>query len=117
MIIYTTIAALWKATKKQQILKEHVASAPIPRPSRKCPGCCEARADKLVVQSTPNQDTPAMDASTVPLLGIDVWEHAYYLKHQSRRADYIKDWWHVVSWPEVARRYEAARAATGKAEL
>mmetsp|Transcript_5950 Transcript_5950/g.19599 ORF Transcript_5950/g.19599 Transcript_5950/m.19599 type:complete len:238 (+) Transcript_5950:33-746(+) len=77
----------------------------------------DRRSDKLVVQSTPNQDTPAMDASTVPLLGIDVWEHAYYLKHQSRRADYIKDWWHVVSWPEVARRYEAARAATGKAEL
>ena len=47
----------------------------------------DRRSDKLVVQSTPNQDTPAMDASTVPLLGIDVWEHAYYLKHQSRRKD------------------------------
>src|SRR6266511_101799 len=61
----------------------------------------------LAVVSTPNQDSPLMDGDT-PLLGIDVWEHAYYLKYQNRRPDYLGAWWNVVNWPEVARRYEAA---------
>ena len=61
----------------------------------------------LAVVSTPNQDSPIMDGDT-PLLGIDVWEHAYYLKYQNRRPDYLGAWWNVVNWPEVARRYEAA---------
>ena len=60
----------------------------------------------LAVVSTPNQDTPLM-TSDVPLLGIDVWEHAYYLNYQNRRPDYLKAWWDVVNWDEVARRYEA----------
>ena len=60
----------------------------------------------LAVVSTPNQDTPLMDGD-VPLLGIDVWEHAYYLKYQNRRPDYLAAWWNVVNWDEVARRYEA----------
>ena len=61
----------------------------------------------LAVRSTPNQDSPLID-SDEPLLGIDVWEHAYYLKYQNRRPDYLEAWWNVVNWPEVARRYELA---------
>ncbi|MFN8470728.1 MAG: superoxide dismutase [Anaerolineae bacterium] len=60
---------------------------------------------KLAITSTPNQDTPVMDGKT-PVLGIDVWEHAYYLKYQNRRPDYINSWWNVVNWDEVARRFQ-----------
>jgi Fe-Mn family superoxide dismutase len=62
----------------------------------------------LMISSTPNQDNPIMDGSGDPILGLDVWEHAYYLKYQNRRPDYIKAWWDVVSWDEVARRYAEA---------
>jgi superoxide dismutase, Fe-Mn family len=62
----------------------------------------------LVVISTPNQDSPLMDGMT-PLLGVDVWEHAYYLKYQNRRPDYVEAWWNVVNWDEVARRYGGAK--------
>ncbi|HXG45627.1 MAG TPA: superoxide dismutase [Gemmatimonadales bacterium] len=65
------------------------------------------RSKALVVESTPNQDTPLMDGKT-PILGCDVWEHAYYLKYQNRRADYVAAWWNVVNWTEVGRRFEAA---------
>jgi superoxide dismutase, Fe-Mn family len=61
----------------------------------------------LSVMSTPNQDTPISEGKT-PILGIDVWEHAYYLKYQNRRPDYLAAWWNVVNWPEVARRYETS---------
>jgi len=60
----------------------------------------------LEVKSTPNQDTPVMDGQA-PILGIDVWEHAYYLNYQNRRPDYLAAWWNVVNWPEVARRFDA----------
>jgi Fe-Mn family superoxide dismutase len=60
----------------------------------------------LAVKSTPNQDTPVMDGD-VPLLGIDVWEHAYYLNYQNRRPDYLEAWWNVVDWSAVAARFDA----------
>ena len=62
----------------------------------------------LAVRSTPNQDSPLLESDT-PLLGIDVWEHAYYLNYQNRRPDYLNAWWDVVNWAEVARRFEAAQ--------
>jgi len=63
---------------------------------------------KLEVFSTANQDSPLMDGK-IPVLGLDVWEHAYYLKYQNRRPDYVAAWWNVVNWSEVAKRYEAAK--------
>jgi len=62
----------------------------------------------LALYSTPNQDSPLMN-DDVPLLGIDVWEHAYYLKYQNKRPDYLSAWWNVVNWDEVGRRYAEAR--------
>jgi Fe-Mn family superoxide dismutase len=63
--------------------------------------------DGLKVHSTPNQDSPLMEGRT-PILGVDVWEHAYYLKYQNRRPDYVGAWWNVVNWEEVGRRYAKA---------
>ena len=62
---------------------------------------------RLEVSARPNQDSPLMEGKT-PILGLDVWEHAYYLNYQNRRPDYIKAWWNVVSWAEVAKRFQAA---------
>jgi superoxide dismutase, Fe-Mn family len=64
--------------------------------------------EKLEVMSTANQDSPLMEGKT-PILGLDVWEHAYYLKFQNRRPDYIQTFWSVVHWPEVARRFSTIR--------
>ncbi len=60
----------------------------------------------LAIVSTPNQDSPLSDGKT-PLLGVDVWEHAYYLKYQNRRPDYIDAWWNVVNWPKIAEGFAA----------
>jgi Fe-Mn family superoxide dismutase len=64
----------------------------------------------MVIETTPNQDNPMMNGGH-PLLGLDVWEHAYYLKNQNRRAEYVEAWWNVVDWDYVAQRY-----AEGKKE-
>jgi Fe-Mn family superoxide dismutase len=66
---------------------------------------------QLAIGSTPNQDNPLMplaDCKGIPLLGLDVWEHAYYLRYQNKRADYITNFWKIVNWPIVEQRYLAA---------
>jgi len=68
------------------------------------------KSGKLAVTSTPNQDSPLMDNSGTPILGRDVWEHAYYLDYQNKRPDYIGAWFSTINWDEVARRFAAAKS-------
>lgn len=70
-----------------------------------------SRDGKLAIETKPNQDTPLMDGQRV-LMGNDVWEHAYYLKYQNRRPDYLKAWWNVLDWNRIGERYAAAKAGT-----
>jgi len=70
-----------------------------------------AKDGKLAIETRPNQDNPIMDGKRA-LLGNDVWEHAYYLNYQNRRADYLKAWWNTVNWSKVAERFAAAKAGT-----
>ena len=63
---------------------------------------------KLAIFNTPYQDTPHMDMGAQAVIGIDVWEHAYYLNYQNRRPDYLEAWWNVVAWDAVATRFESA---------
>ena len=68
------------------------------------------KGGKLAVLSTPNQDNPLMDGSGTPLLGLDVWEHAYYLDYQNKRPDYVTSWWNTINWDAVASRMTAAKS-------
>ena len=70
-----------------------------------------ANGGVLSVVSTPNQDNPLMDGSGTPILGVDVWEHAYYLKYQNKRADYLAAWWNTLNWDVVSQRFAAAVGA------
>ncbi|MCR6733800.1 MAG: superoxide dismutase [Afipia sp.] len=69
------------------------------------------RSGKLAIETRPNQDSPLMDGKRA-LMGNDVWEHAYYLNYQNRRADYLKAWWNTVNWKAISERYAAAKAGT-----
>jgi len=72
---------------------------------------------KLVVTSTPNQDNPISTTGEIPILGLDVWEHAYYLHYQNRRPEYVEAWWNVVDWSAVATYYRLVQVGAGVAEL
>lgn len=85
--------------------KEKLADAGVKRFGSGWAWLIKNRSGQLEIISLPNQDSPVMDGNT-PVLGVDVWEHAYYLKYQNRRPDYLKAWWNTVNWPEVSRRYE-----------
>jgi Fe-Mn family superoxide dismutase len=87
-------------------LKEQVNAAGLARFGSGWAWVVADKSGKLSIESSANQDTPVSDKKT-PILGVDVWEHAYYLKYQNRRADYLAAWWNVVNWAEVYKRYEA----------
>jgi Fe-Mn family superoxide dismutase len=87
-------------------LKEQVNAAGLARFGSGWAWVVADKGGKLSIESSPNQDTPFSDKKS-PILGVDVWEHAYYLKYQNRRADYLAAWWNVVNWAEVTKRFEA----------
>jgi superoxide dismutase, Fe-Mn family len=87
-------------------LKEQVNAAGLARFGSGWAWVVADKGGKLTIESSPNQDTPISDKKSV-ILGVDVWEHAYYLKYQNRRADYLAAWWNVVNWAEVNKRFDA----------
>ena len=89
-------------------LKEQLAAAAIGRFGSGWAWLVVTPVGALAVESTPNQNSPLMEQK-IPILGLDVWEHAYYLKYQNRRPDYVSAWWNVVNWAEVGRRFADAR--------
>ena len=105
-------AAIDKAFGSLDALKEKMSAAGATRFGSGWAWLIETRDGGLEVTSTPNQDNPLMDVADVkghPILGIDVWEHAYYLKYQNRRPEYLAAIWNVVNWDAVAQRYNAAK--------
>ena len=104
------LAAIEKDFISFDVLKKQVSDAGLQRFGSGWAWIYVNTEKKLMVGSTPNQDNPLMDISPVkgfPILALDVWEHAYYLKYQNKRADYISNWWSVVNWDYVQKRYEA----------
>ena len=105
-------AAIDKAFGSFDTFKEKFANAGMTRFGSGWAWLCINDQKELVISSTPNQDNPLMDVAEVkgtPLLGVDVWEHAYYLKYQNRRADYLGAFWNVISWDKIEARYQSAK--------
>jgi Fe-Mn family superoxide dismutase len=101
-------AAITKAFGSFAAFKEQFAKACVDRFGSGWGWLVSDKSGKLTIESTPNQDTPVMDGKT-PVLGCDVWEHAYYLKYNNRRPDYVTAWWNVVNWTDIAKRFEKAK--------
>lgn len=99
-------AAMDSAFGGMSAFKEQFAAAAANRFGSGWAWLVAAPDGSVSITSTPNQDTPVMEGKT-PILGLDVWEHAYYLHYQNRRPDYVSAWWNVVNWEEVSRRYKA----------
>jgi len=97
--------ALKKAFADEKAFKEKFSAAGVGRFGSGWAWLIAAKDGALTIESTPNQDNPLMDGKHA-ILGCDVWEHAYYLKYQNKRPDYIAAWWNVVNWGEVSKRYE-----------
>lgn len=105
-------AAIDDAFGSLDALKEKFNAAAATRFGSGWAWLCVGSDGKLFVTSSPNQDNPLMDIAEekgTPIMGLDVWEHAYYLKYQNRRPDYIAAFWNVVNWDEVAKRFAAAK--------
>ena len=105
-------AAIDAAFGSFDAFKEKFANAGMTRFGSGWAWLCMNDKKELFISSTPNQDNPLMDVAEVkgtPLLGVDVWEHAYYLKYQNRRADYLGAFWNVISWNKIEARYQAAK--------
>lgn len=104
-------AAINNAFGSMDVLKEKISAAGATRFGSGWAWLCVTADKQLCVCSTPNQDNPLMDLAEckgTPILGIDVWEHAYYLKYQNKRPDYLSAIWGLINWEEVSRRYAAA---------
>lgn len=106
-------AAIEKAFGSFDEFKKQFAAAAIGRFGSGWAWLCVGADGNLFITSTPNQDNPLMDVAEKPgkpILGLDVWEHAYYLHYQNRRPDYVEAWWNVVNWGAVAQHYAVARS-------
>ncbi|MCS6928379.1 MAG: superoxide dismutase [Saprospiraceae bacterium] len=106
-------AAIEKTFGSFEEFKKQFAAAAIGRFGSGWAWLCLDADGNLFITSTPNQDNPLMDVAEKPgkpILGLDVWEHAYYLHYQNRRPDYVEAWWNVVNWDAVAQHYAAARS-------
>ena len=89
-------------------LKEQIEKAGLTRFGSGWAWLSKQKDGRLVIHSTPNQDTPLAEG-LFPIIGVDVWEHAYYLKYQNRRAEYLSNWWNVVNWDEAERRFHQGK--------
>jgi len=104
-------SAMKKAFKTQENFKEKFAAAAATRFGSGWAWLCVNRSGNLFITSTPNQDNPLMDCAEkkgTPILGLDVWEHAYYLKYQNKRGSYVDAFFNVINWDEVSKRYNKA---------
>ncbi len=106
-----------KALGSFDSFREQFAKAAVARFGSGWAWLCVDSGGGLVVTSTANQDNPVFTTGQVPILGLDVWEHAYYLNYQNRRPEYIAAWWNIVDWDQVATNLVLVRTLEGAAEL